>query len=384
MNAFLRRMHIPDLFFFSIVIGLASLGLLMVYSSSSVTALDRFDDSWFYLKRQAVFLIAGFTCMFLVLATDYHRWVRAGGWLLGASVLSLCLLFVPGLGHRVGGGLRWLSFGGVGLQPAEFAKLACILYMTWALVRKGDSVRTFTYGLLPMGLVAGVLAGLLLMQPDFGNAVVLVFIAGVLIYLAGARISYLIGIVLWALPVMWALIMGTEYRKRRLLAFLDPWNDPRNTSYQIVQSFTAFSQGGLFGTGLGNSKEKLYYLPEVHTDFIGSVLGEELGFVGLTVVILCFLMLVIRGYRIAMRAPDPTGFLLAAGCSTLIGIQAMLNLCVIMGLVPTKGLPLPFFSHGGSAVLVMFIACGFIQSVGRQANLEGPIPPSSWLKRWGL
>lgn len=383
VNALLRRVHIPDLLFFSLVIFLASLGLVMVYSSSSVTALDRYGDSWYYLKRQAVFLVAGFSAMFLVLTTDYHRWVRMGGWILGLTLVALALIFIPGVGHRAGGALRWLSLGGFALQPAEFAKLSCVIYMTWALVRKGENARSFTYGLLPMGIVAGLLAGLILLQPDFGNAVVLVFLAGVLIFLAGARVSYLISIVLFSLPLVWALIMGKDYRRRRLLAFLDPWSDMQNTSYQIVQSFTAFSQGGLMGTGLGNGKEKLYYLPEVHTDFIGAVVGEELGFIGITVLVLCFMLLVWRGYRIAMRAPDPTGFLLAAGCSTMIGIQGLLNLCVIMGLMPTKGLPLPFMSHGGSALLVTFIACGLIQSVGCRSVLEGPVPHYPWLKKWG-
>jgi cell division protein FtsW len=234
-----------------------------------------------------------------------------------------------------------------------------------------------------MATVAGLLAGLILLQPDFGNAVVLLFLAGVLIYLAGARASYLISIVLFSLPVVWGLVMGKEYRRRRLLAFLDPWSDMQNTSYQIVQSFTAFSQGRIFGSGLGNGQEKLYYLPEVHTDFIGAVIGEELGFIGICVLILCFLALIWRGYRIALRASDPTGFLLAAGCTTMIGIQSLLNLCVIMGLLPTKGLPLPFISHGGSALLVTFLACGLIQSVGREAVFDGPVPQYPWLKHWG-
>ena len=384
MNEFLRRVHIPDLLFFTLVTVLTSLGLIMVYSSSSVTALDRFGESTFYLKRQAVFVLAGYVTMFMVLASDYHRWTRMGGWILLATFAILGAMFIPGVGHRAGGALRWISFGGFSFQPAEFAKISCILYMTWALVRKGNNVTSFTYGLLPMGLVAGMLAGLLLLQPDFGNAVVLVLIAGILMFLAGCRLSYLLGVILWSLPVVWILIMGSEYRRNRMLSCLDPWADPQNTSYQILQSFTAFYSGGLWGTGLGNSKEKLYYLPEVHTDFIGAVVGEELGFIGLTLMVLCFLVLVLRGFRIAMRASDPTGFLLAAGCTSLLGLQAMLNLFVIMGLAPTKGLPLPFISHGGSSLFVSLIACGLIQSVARHSNnLVGKAPHYPWLSRWG-
>jgi len=383
VNAFLRKVQIPDLIFFSVLCFLASLGLVMVYSASGVTALDRFGDSWFYFKRQALFVVVGFSAMFFVLATPYQKWVRLGGWFLLISAIALAAIFIPGVGLKAGGAQRWLSFGGLGIQPSEFAKLGCVIYMTWALVRKGENAKSFTYGLLPMGIVAACLAGLMLAQPDFGNAVCLVLIAGAMIFLAGARMAYLIGIILWSLPVVWALIMGVEYRRKRLMSFLDPWSDPQHTSYQILQSFTAFYQGGLWGTGLGNSQEKLYYLPEVHTDFIGSVVGEELGFVGISFVAVCFLVLVIRGYRIAMRACDSTGFLLAAGCSTLIGLQALLNFFVIMGMVPTKGLPLPFFSHGGSALLVTFIACGLIQAVGRQAHLDGPAPKRQWMEHWG-
>lgn len=355
----------------------------MVYSASSVTALDLFGDSFYYLKRQCLFVAVGFSLMLWILSTDYHRWVRAGGWLLIVCLVSLVLLHVPGLGIRAGGAVRWLSLAGFSIQPGEFSKISCILYMTWALVRKGSHMKTFTYGLLPMGIVAGVFAGLLMLQPDFGNAVLLVTIAGTLVFLAGGRLMYLLGVVLAAIPTIWFLIMGAEYRRKRLLSFLDPWADPQNTSYQIIQSFTAFFSGGLWGSGLGNSQEKLYYLPEVHTDFIGAVVGEELGFLGLSLVVLAFLLLVVRGYRIALRAPDPVGFLLAAGCTTLIGLQASLNFMVIMGLLPTKGLPLPFLSHGGSSLTVTFLACGFIQSVAKRSRLDGPVPNAPWLKQWG-
>ncbi len=376
-------MQIPDLVFFSLVLFLTGLGLVMVYSASSVTALDHFGDSLYYLKRQSVFVLAGLACMFLIVGTDYHRWVRQSGWILVATLVALVLTQIPGIGHRVGGAKRWIDVVGFRLQPGEFSKIACILYMTWALVRKGKQVKSFTYGLLPMGIVAGIFAGLLLRQPDFGNAVLLVTLSGILLFLAGGRLSYLFAIVLCGIPTVYALIMGAAYRKKRLLSFLNPWNDPQHTSYQIIQSFTAFFHGGAWGMGLGNSQEKLYYLPEVHTDFIGAVIGEELGFLGVAVTVLAFLFLVIRGYRIALRAKDPVGFLLAAGCTTLIGLQAVLNFCVIMGLLPTKGLPLPFISHGGSALLVTFIACGFIQSVARTSPVHGPVSVKPWLEEWG-
>lgn len=365
-----HRFLVQDRLFFGLVLVLALFGLVMVYSASSVIALDRYADSWFYFKRQAVFILGGFFCMGLALATDYHRWIRSGGYILGAAILMLIAVHIPGIGVKVGGAQRWLSLGGMRFQPAEFTKIACVIYMAWALVRKGDNVRSFTYGLLPMGLVAGLLVGLLMLQPDFGNAMVLLFVSGVMLFLAGGRVAYLLGAAAVCAPIAWALVMGAEYRRRRLLAFLDPWADPQNTSYQIVQSFTAFFSGGWWGQGLGNGQEKLHYLPEVHTDFIAAVVGEELGFVAVILMILAFLLLLYRGYRIAMNASDRSGFLLAAGCTTLIGLQVVLNLGVVMGLLPTKGLPLPFISHGGSSILMSFLACGLILSVAKKGAIS--------------
>lgn len=382
MKRILSEFEIGDLGFFVLTLCLCAFGLVMVYSASSITALDRFGDSLFYLKRQGLFLLVGIGLMLVVGNIDHRRIVRVGIWVLCAAIAGLVLIHLPGVGIKVGGAKRWLGVAGFAIQPAEFAKLACIIYMTHVLVKKGERASSFAYGLVPMLLVAGLLAGLLMLQPDFGNAVLISLIAGTMIFLAGAKISYLLGIVLWSIPLMWALIMGAGYRRARLMAFLDPWSDPQNTSYQILQSFTAFYSGGLFGTGLGNSHEKLYYLPEVHTDFIAAVVGEELGFVGVAFLSLLFAALIWRGYKIALHAPNPSGFLLAAGCTTLLGFQSVLNLFVVMGLVPTKGLPLPFFSHGGSALIVSLLACGLIQSVAL-ASIRYETRSTPWLEKWG-
>jgi cell division protein FtsW len=378
-----KKFVFPDLAFLSVVLFLAGLGLVMVYSASSVVALEKFGDSAHFLKRQLNFFAAGLVAMIFLMESDYRIWVQKGAWVFAICVAALICLFIPGVGARVGGALRWISIGGFRLQPSEFAKLGCVLYLAGALVRKGHNVRTFTYGLLPMLLVAGGVAALLMQQPDFGNAVLLVTLTALMVFLAGGRLTYLLGVALASLPVIWFGIHGQLYRQKRLLSFLNPWNDPQGTSYQIIQSFSAFFSGGFWGRGLGNSQEKLYYLPEVHTDFIGSVVGEELGFIGIFLLIGAFGFLVWRGFRIALRAYDPSGFLLAAGCTILLGLQALLNLMVITGLLPTKGLPLPFLSHGGSALVVSFCACGLILSVGKRAHLEGPEPSSPWLKRWG-
>lgn len=368
MSFLAKRFAVPDLAFFAVVLFLSGMGLVMVYSASSVVAWDRYQDSLYFLKRQGLFVLVGLALMLMVLSTDYHKWVRYSGYILLGSLIGLGLVLVPGIGIEVGGARRWIDLSGARIQPGEFAKLACVLYLSWALVRKGENVKTFTYGLLPMCLVAGVLAGLMLYQPDFGNAVILCVVTAMLLFLAGARVSYLVWGVVLAIPPLWWLVMGEAYRRKRMMTFLDPWHDPQNTSYQIIQSFTAFFSGGLWGNGLGNGKEKLYYLPEVHTDFIGAVVGEELGFWGVCVIVAAFLFLVNRGFYIAKNAPDARGYLLAAGCTLLIGLQAFLNLGVILGLLPTKGLPLPFLSHGGSSLITVFLACGFIQSVARASK----------------
>ncbi len=342
----------------------------MVYSASSVIALDRYGDSLFYLKRQLTFLLGGFFALWILVETDYRRWMSWGAWILGLAFLLLLSLYIPGVGARVGGALRWISFGGFRLQPAEFAKLAVVIYMAWALARKGENIRSFYYGLLPMLVISGSLSFLILKQPDFGNAVLLMLISLTMIFLAGGRIGYMVGVLMAAAPVVVGLMVGAEYRKRRLLAFLNPWDDPQNISYQIVQSFTAFYSGGLWGRGLGNSQEKLHYLPEVHTDFIAAVVGEELGFIGIALLIITFFTLIIRGFQIALHARDRRGYLLAAGCTSLIGYQFLLNMAVVMGLLPTKGLPLPLLSHGGSSLISTFMCCGLILSVARFSGEE--------------
>lgn len=373
-----ERAEIRDRLFFGLALALSLFGLVMVYSASSIIAFDKYEDPWFFFRRQLGFFAVGFLLMLCTISFNYQKLLKLGGYIIAFSLITVFAVHVPGVGHTVGGATRWLRLGGVGFQPAEFAKIACIIYMAWALARKGEAVKSFKYGLLPMGFVAGVFAVALLLQPDFGNAVLLVSLCGIMVFLAGGRIAYLIGTVLLCAPAVWFLIVGEGYRRRRLLAFLDPWADPHNTSYQIVQSFTAFFSGGLWGQGLGNGREKLHYLPEVHTDFIVAVVGEELGFFAVVALLLAFLVLVLRGYRVAARAPDKGGFLLAAGCTTFIGLQAILNFAVVMGVLPTKGLPLPFVSHGGSALIISFIACGLILSVARASGDQATGEKFGW------
>ncbi|NCN26642.1 putative lipid II flippase FtsW [bacterium] len=370
MNSFFRRWEKADLPFLLATIALLVLGLVFLYSATCVMASEKFGDSFYYLKRQGSFALLGLLAMTIIQGGNYQRFCRLGAPLVIISLLCFSLLLVSGIGDEANGAVRWLKIGWLRFQPAEFAKIACVLYMSWALSKKGDQVKTFTYGILPMFVVCGSMLIFLLAQPDLGNAVVLGVITLAMLFLAGARVSYLAVFIVGSLPVLYFLIMGAEYRKRRMLAFLDPWHDPQNTSYQIVQSFTGFFKGGLWGQGLGNSQEKLYFLPEVHTDFIGSVVAEELGFIFFVALLCLFAFLIFRGLLIGARAQSKSGFLLAAGCSTLLGLQIVLNLSIIMGLLPTKGLPLPFVSNGGSSLLATLILCGLILSVSSGDRLK--------------
>lgn len=370
MNKVLKRWENTDSLFLLATVILLMLGLVFLYSSTCVMAQEKFGDSFYFLKRQILFAAVGVIGMYFIQGSNHEIFSRMGAATVLISIFLFGLLFVPGIGEEANGAVRWFSVGPIRFQPGEFAKIACVLYMSWALSKKGEKVKSFKYGVLPMLVVSGSLLIFLLAQPDLGNAVVVALLTLAMLFIAGARTSYLLIGVFSAIPTLYWLIMGAEYRKRRLLAFLDPWSDPQNTSYQIIQSFTGFYKGGIWGQGLGNSQEKLYFLPEVHTDFIGSVIAEEIGFVGLVAIILLYIFLILRGFIIGARSKSKSGFLLASGCATLLGVQAFLNLAIIMGLLPTKGLPLPFVSHGGSSLVATLILCGLILSVSRKNNCE--------------
>ena len=282
--------------------------------------------------------------------------------LLG-SIILLALVFVPGLGVRVGGALRWLRLPGINLQPAELVKLGLVLSLAHSLTRKKDKVLTFGKGFIPYMLVLAVLLGLLLKQPDLGSAMIIAGVALSMLLVAGVRWYYIGGTIIASLPVLYFLVMNVEYRRRRIMAFLDPWDDPFDTGFQIIQSLVAFGKGGVLGQGLGVGQQKLFYLPEAHTDFIFSVIGEELGLVGVVTVAALFLMLVLCGIRIALQCKDPFGRNLAFGLSMLLGLEAFVNLAVCMGLLPTKGLALPFISYGGTSLVVCLLAVGILLNI---------------------
>lgn len=354
----------------SVVVTLVAFGVVMVYSASAVYANRIFEDGNHYLVRQAIFAGVGLSLMGLVANIDYHR-LRPFTYPILIITVFLLLYVAMGFGRTAGGASRWISVGPINLQPSEVAKVAIILWLAYSLSKKRDRIRSFSVGFLPHVLMAGVLMLLCLKQPDFGSAVMIGLLTFVLLFAAGSRLGYLLGGVLAALPVAVLLIVTSEYRLRRVKAFLNPEADKTNTTYQIYESLVSFGSGGTFGVGIGDSRQKLFFLPEAHTDFIGAIVGEELGFLGVLALLVAYSVVLVRGLRAAFHAADDYGGYLAVGVSMFIGLQAFTNLAVAMGLLPTKGLVLPFVSYGGSSLLANCAAVGVLLNVSRPREVEG-------------
>jgi len=345
------------------VVFLLGLGLVLVYSASSHTAAHRLGDSYFYLKKQGVFCMVGLGVMVIaknIPCTLYSKLVYP---LLISSLCLLILLFIPGFGHKVGGASRWLRYAGFSFQPSELAKFSLAVYMAYSMAKKGSSMESFSKGLLPHLIIAGLFMLLVLLQPDLGTTVIMGAWLLIILFVGGVRIFHLLGIVAASAPILLWLILQADYRIKRWWAFLNPWDDPKGIGFQIIHSFLAFGSGGIFGTGLGNSKQKLFYLPESHTDFILSIAAEELGFLGVTVIVVLFGVLIMRGIRVALVARDLYSSYLALGLTSLIGLQVVINMAVVMGLLPTKGLTLPFISYGGSSLVLNLLCVGILLNV---------------------
>lgn len=344
---------------------LALVGLIMVFSASAVVAGNRFHDSVFFLKRHLTWLAFGFCLLLIAAHLDYTVWRKLAVPLLALLVVLLILVLVPSLGLMAKGARRWLRLGPVSVQPAEVAKLVVVLYLAAYLAKKGTAITEFGRGILPPLIVVGAIAALILLQPDMGTAVVLGLLAMGLLFMAGARLSHLLALALLAAPVGMALILSSPYRRQRFMTFLAPWKDPTDAGFQLTQSFLAFGSGGPFGVGLGEGKQKLFFLPEAHTDFVLALVGEELGLLGTSAIIVLFAILVLKGFQIAGRAREPFGRHLALGITLSLGLQALINAAVVTGLLPTKGLTLPLVSYGGSSLLVSLLSIGILLSIGR-------------------
>jgi cell division protein FtsW len=361
----------PDPLLFLVVLLLLGLGIVMVYSASAILAMERFGDAYFFLKKQFFWALLGLAVMWGVMTVDYRRWRPWVGALLGNAFLLLVLVLVPPFGQEINGTRRWLRWGPVSFQPTELAKLALVLYLADFLARRQKDLANFWRGFLPPLLVSGAMAALILRQPDLGSSVALIAVVLSMLFMAGARLSHMALVGAAAVPVIGLAVTGASYRLRRVFAFLDPWSDPRGAGFQIIQSYLALGGGGAVGRGLGESKQKLFYLPEPHTDFVFAILGEELGFVGAAVTVGLFAVLLWRGMRIGVRMGEPFGALAGLGVTAMLATQALVNLGVVVGLLPTKGLPLPFVSFGGSSLLVAMAGVGLLLNMSQYAMTEG-------------
>jgi len=354
------------------VLALAAFGMVMVYSSGAVFAAKKYGDATYFLKREVVYAILGLVAMSFAVRVDYSIYRRLAYPLLFVSLGLLAAVLK--LGSRAGGAIRWFRAGPLSFQPSELAKFALCVYLAYLLARKAEKVRVFSVGFLPPLLVTGLMMVLLLKQPDLGTAAIFGAVALGLLFIAGTRTSYLILAVLVAAPAGWQFIVSTPFRMRRMLAFLDPWAFRRDVGYQITESLISVGSGGVTGLGLGDGRQKLFFLPEAHTDFILSIVGEELGLMGILFVIAAFGVLVWRGFRTAFRARDVFGAYLAFGITTMIGLQALVNIGVVLGSLPTKGLPLPFISYGGTSLAMCLFASGVL------ANISARNPePGDWV-----
>jgi cell division protein FtsW len=357
------RTQAPDFFLFLAAVALTVIGIVMVFSSSSYAAMLSHHDPFYYLKRQGMWAVLALAAMFFAARVDYFRLERWANSFFLLSLFLLVLVLVGGLATK--GAVRWLSLGPLTFQPSELVKLALVLYLARGLARKQDRLESFKEGILPPLVVLGVAAGLVLAQPDLGTAIILAGTTYLMLFAAGARPSHLSLLAVAGIAATLAAIVGEEYRLERLLAFRNPEADPQGAGFQTLQSLLALGSGRLFGVGLGFSRQKFLYVPEQHTDFIFAILGEELGFVGCLAVLILLFVVIWRGTRVALLAPNAFGRLLASGITSMLAFQALINLGVVTGTLPVTGITLPFVSYGGSSLLVTLAAVGVLLNLSR-------------------
>jgi cell division protein FtsW len=363
----LARKLKSDRVLFTATILLVGLSIVMVYSASAVVALERTGRPSVFLIKQGLWAALGMAVLGIVMRMDYRTY-KAPVFLWASLAFVFLGLVLVLFSPPVNNARRWFAIGGLGIQPSELAKLSAIFFIAALLERRMNRINELGYALIPIVLLVVGLVGLILIEPDFGTAMSLALIAGVMVFAAGLDYTYIVGVILALVPTIAILIMSASYRRRRLFTFLNPWEDPLGDGFQIIQSLIAVGTGGVFGKGLMNGVQKLFFLPEPHTDFIYSVISEELGLVGATIVLACFCVITWRGVRISLRAPDRFGAFLALGLTTMVAIQAFVNVSVVLGLMPTKGIPLPFVSAGGSSLLINLLGMGVLLNVSQHAS----------------
>ncbi|MBN1499197.1 MAG: putative lipid II flippase FtsW [Spirochaetes bacterium] len=364
-----RRKGTPDIIMFFTVFILIGLGIAMSYSASAVFAQKIFSDSFYFLKRQLLWFIVSFAAFILFQQIDYRIYKKYTKVLLLGSLVMLIFLLIPGLGHVAKGSSRWIRVGAFGLQPSEFVKIVLIIYLAKVFSAKKDTSDNPLFQLLIPVIILAIMFLLILLQPDFGTAIDLLFVSVAVLFVSGFSLFYILTLFILSVPAFYLLIYQVDYRRERILAYLNPWQDRYGIGYHIVQAFIAFKKGSVFGAGLGNGTQKISRLPEPHNDFIFAVIAEEAGFAGTVAVIILYCVFFWRGISIALNAPDDFGRLLGTGITLMLVIQAFINIGVVTGSLPTTGIPLPFISYGGSSLLSSMIAAGILLNISRYSDV---------------
>lgn len=347
---------------------LLMIGVVMIYSSSAAYAYENHKDGLYFVKRHLIHLVMGLCAAAACMLAPIGGIKDSARITMLVFILILAAVLIPGIGREINGARRWIRVFGFGFQPSEIAKLALIIYLADYSSRKRFLMGNLRHGFIPALAVTGLTGGLILLEPDMGTAVSILFIAMVMLFMAGTRIKHLASVVVMSLPILGAAVYAAPYRIRRFMVFFNPWQDPRGAGFQLIQSFIALGSGGLIGVGLGESRQKLFYLPESHTDFIFSIIGEELGFLGTASVLLLFTALIWFIMRIALRIKDLFPSRVVMGIGVMMAFEVIVNICVATGMLPTKGLPLPFISYGGSSLVCHLAAAGIILNMARRAE----------------
>jgi cell division protein FtsW len=366
----------PDALLLIVAALLTAIGIVMVFSASSAVAYTQYHDATYYLKRELLWAAIGIVALLTGMRVDYTKMRPLTLWIFIVAVVLLAAVLVPGLGFIEGGARRWFALGPLTFEPSEFGKLALVLFLAGLFASRSDGAASFPKAGFWALAAVGVCFVLVMREPDLGTATLYLLTTFVMLFVAGAPLLQLALEVAIAVPALVAYITASRYRRERFLAFLHPWNDPKGTGYHIIQSLYALGSGGLFGLGLGQSRQKFGYLPAQHTDFIFAIIGEELGFVGAVLVVLLFLVFAYRGIRIAMRAEDRFGFYLAAGLTASIALQALMNIGVVTASWPVTGVPLPFISYGGTSLVVTLFSVGLLASVSRGQRRQAAALPA--------
>jgi cell division protein FtsW len=346
------------------VLFLVGIGIVLVFSASSALALKKFGTNYYFLKKQALFALLGVVVLIICRHIPYRFLGSLAYPLLILALVFLAVIQIPEFGYSAGGAIRWFRFKSFTFQPSEFARFAMIIYLAYSMNRKMDNIKDFYVGFLPHVLVFGMFAALIFIQPDFGSVVILGAVFWIMLFAGGVRISHLLSSMFLIIPMTYFLMVNAEYRIKRIMSFLNPWQYPADEGYQIVHSLMAFGTGGIWGTGIGKGYQKLFYLPEPHTDFIFSVIGEELGLLGVLTILGLYVLIFWRGISIARNSRDSFGAFVAIGLTTAIGLQVCVNTGVALGLLPTKGLTLPFLSYGGTSLLMNMASIGILMNIG--------------------